>query len=105
MHPRTTLEKLARRVFDVHTQHLFPGAYDMENSAIEWWCQVREVPGLSTKRTRKRKHDAKDVEDLKAQTIGFHWDKDEELVDMAGLNIHPQVPRVLEIIRNTSTKD
>lgn len=43
----------------------------------EWWCQLREGG-----------------DDHGKETIGFHWDKDEELLDEAGLNVFPQLSTV-----------
>ena len=71
MKPRTTLERLARQIFDFHTSSC-AGKYNTKKSGAEWWVQVREEGG-------------------KHENIGFHWDKDEELVDQAGINVTPQI--------------
>jgi hypothetical protein len=71
LRPRCTLERLARRIFDLHARPPF----DPKTSGAEWWVQVRHA---------QDKH----------ENIGFHWDKDEDLVDQAGINVHPQVSTV-----------
>lgn len=71
MKPRCTLERLAKHIFDLHAVPPF----DEKSSGAEWWVQVRQ---------------AKDTH----ETIGFHWDKDEDLVDQIGMNVHPQISTV-----------
>lgn len=80
--PRCTLERLAKRVWEFHTAGV--RGYT-ERSGAEWWVQVR-LPGAA------------------AKTIGFHWDKDEDLVDEAGINIFPQVSTVWRLQRRASAE-
>eukprot|EP00854_Cymbomonas_tetramitiformis_P006931 gene6931-8267_t len=66
--PRTTLEQLAQTIFAFHTEGV---NYNQEKSGAEWWVQIRR---------------GGDNE----ESIGFHWDKDEDL----GLIVHPQISTV-----------
>ena len=69
--PRCTLEALAMALFEEHTKGL--KSFDRERSGCEWWAQIR------------RPDDA-------AESIGFHWDKDEQLnTAVDGLFVQPQI--------------
>lgn len=71
-------EALAKQIFELHTRTLVPGRdFDPDRSGIEWWIQMRDAaaPGGY-------------------EVIGFHWDKDEDLVDEQGLNVHPLVATI-----------
>ena len=57
LQPRCTLEALALSIFEAHTAGV--AAFDRERSGVEWWAQIRR-PGEDS------------------ETIGFHWDKDEQ---------------------------
>ena len=57
LQPRCTLEALALAIFEEHTAGVV--AFDRERSGCEWWAQIRR-PGEDS------------------ETIGFHWDKDEQ---------------------------
>eukprot|EP00873_Tetraselmis_striata_P001434 jgi/Tetstr1/421698/TSEL_012636.t1 len=72
--PRCALECLAADVFRYHTRNLSED-FDLEGSGAEWWVQVRDT-GVAQ------------------SSIGFHWDKDEDLVDSCGLALHPQLSTV-----------
>ena len=68
--PRCALERLARAIFDRHTDGV---TYDVARSGAEWWAQVR---------------------DGRAQEEGieFHWDVDEHFCDLpgrGGVPVHP----------------
>jgi hypothetical protein len=73
--PRCALESLARDVFEFHARS---AQFDAACSGAEWWVQLRRVGD----------------ESAGPEDIGFHWDKDEDLVDSHGLNVHPQVSTV-----------
>jgi hypothetical protein len=57
MEPRCFMERIARSIFLHHTNGV---QYDPSKSGCEWWAQIREP-------------------DSKNSSIGFHWDKDEQL--------------------------
>jgi hypothetical protein len=57
MEPRCWMERIARAFFLRHTKGV---KFDPAKSGCEWWAQIREPGG-------------------KNSTIGFHWDKDEQL--------------------------
>lgn len=57
LQPRCTLEALAMAIFEEHTAGV--AAFDRQRSGVEWWAQIRR-PGEES------------------ETIGFHWDKDEQ---------------------------
>ena len=69
--PRCTLERIARQIYLAHTKDVT--GINAEISGAEWWCQLR-------------KHG-----DEEKETIGFHWDKDEDMLDEAGINIFPHL--------------
>jgi len=73
--PRCVLEELARRVFELHVAGT-DGTWDVDKSGAEWWVQVR------------REGDGHN------ETVSFHWDKDEDLVDGFGVNVHPAISTV-----------
>jgi hypothetical protein len=50
--------------------------FDPSRSGAEWWVQVRH---------------AGDGQD---EAVSFHWDKDEDLVDDYGVNVHPAISTV-----------
>eukprot|EP00051_Salpingoeca_urceolata_P020156 m.300401 g.300401 ORF g.300401 m.300401 type:complete len:860 (-) comp19555_c3_seq4:232-2811(-) len=95
--PRCTLERLAKRVFDHHTGDLAP--HLRESSGAEWWVQVRGVGEVADSRGNNgdvgssRKGDDDD-DDTTPDSVRFHWDKDEDLVDDAGIAIFPQLSTV-----------
>jgi hypothetical protein len=70
--PRCALESLAKGVFEHHVRR---AEFDRARSGVEWWVQVRRAG-------------------QRAEDIGMHWDKDEDLVDAQGMNVHPQVSTV-----------
>ncbi|KNC55763.1 uncharacterized protein AMSG_11191, partial [Thecamonas trahens ATCC 50062] len=87
--PRVWLEAFAKHVFNAHTARagLRPGIdYDPAASGAEWWVQIRHPPSPDRSACR---HDEPD------NSIGFHHDKDEELID-AGipLNLTPHLSTV-----------
>eukprot|EP00911_Craspedida_sp_UC1_P001364 UC1_evm1s1029 len=78
--PRCGLEALAKGIFQRYAgKALVSGAADPTRSGCEWWSQVRE----------SREDNA-----LKENAVGFHWDKDEDLLDETGVNVHPQLSTV-----------
>ena len=78
---RCGLEELALLIFRHHTRH---AAFDSRRSGVEWWVQVRRGDD-GARATRSR---------AACASIGLHWDKDEDLVDLQGLNIHPHISTV-----------
>lgn len=74
MKPRFALEQLVQDIFAFHTAGV---DLTKHKSGAEWWVQMREHGSASA-----------------STSIGFHWDKDEELVDEAGFNVHPQLSTV-----------
>jgi hypothetical protein len=71
LQPRCTLEALAMALFEEHTRGV--ASFDRERSGCEWWAQIR------------RPDDAN-------ESIGFHWDKDEQLnTAVDGLFVQPQI--------------
>lgn len=67
--PKCTLEKLAKEIFNYHTQGI---EFDLEKSGAEWWSQYIE------------EHD----------DIGFHWDRDYGIEDEYNMNVHPNLGTV-----------
>jgi hypothetical protein len=59
-------------IFRAHTTHV---TFDVATSGVEWWVQVRTGG------------DGR-------EDICFHCDKDEDLVDSAGVNVHPHLSTV-----------
>ena len=78
--PRCALESLARAVFRQHTEGAAVaaegGGFDPSKSGAEWWVQLRHA------------------DDGQNQAVSFHWDKDEDLVDDYGVNVHPAISTV-----------
>jgi len=72
--PRCQFERMAKEIFEHHTKS---AKFQGQRSGVEWWVQIRRG-GLGDKQT----------------DIGMHWDKDEDLVDQQGINIHPQISTV-----------
>lgn len=73
--PRCALESLARLVFEAHAGSV-AADFDPERSGAEWWVQLRHA------------------DDGQAEAVSFHWDKDEDLVDEFGVNVHPAISTV-----------
>ena len=69
--PKCAMEQLAAEIFSFHTRG---ATFDRKRSGAEWWVQVRP-PGDRV-------------------GLGFHTDKDEDLVDAAGINVHPWVSTI-----------
>jgi hypothetical protein len=78
---RCGLEELALTIFKHHTG---TAKFDPHKSGVEWWVQVRRKDAG----TRVLRSSAA------IQSIGMHWDKDEDLVDEQGINIHPHISTV-----------
>mmetsp|Transcript_29666 Transcript_29666/g.83649 ORF Transcript_29666/g.83649 Transcript_29666/m.83649 type:complete len:726 (-) Transcript_29666:129-2306(-) len=74
--PRCTFEHLAAEIFAHHTRGV--KGVDMEKGGAEWWVQVRQAQPQNGAPT----------------SIGFHWDKDEDMVDSLGYSLHPQLSTV-----------
>lgn len=72
--PRCALEAIAKEIYTVHTKDARDDI-DTAASGAEWWVQLRTVGE-------------------KKETISFHFDKDEELVDTHGINVHPHISTV-----------
>lgn len=79
--PRFELERMARSVFDLHTQGLST-QYNPNTSGVEWWVHFRGPQ-------------ARDGE-----AIGFHWDRDEAYADLTRQNVHPHVATVTYLSDN-----
>jgi hypothetical protein len=76
--PSCLFESLAKQVWMQHMGEL-PSCYlDESRSGVEWWVQVRPS-GMSS--WRFNKNDSKGEGRL---GINWHWDKDENLRDLAG---------------------
>ena len=99
--PRFGLEALASQIFEHHTKDVKD--FDRDKSGAEWWIQVRHGSGLEPSASSARA--AAQVETQAAKTgqggslpgpedVGFHWDKDENLVDELGLVVCPSVSTV-----------
>ena len=72
--PRCTLERLARRIFELHVTEA--GAeFDAASSGAEFWTQVRSTGGAD-------------------KGVGFHWDKDERMHSAYNIFVHPQISTV-----------
>jgi len=69
--PRNLPEQFARRVFDFHCERIGV-KFDKEKSGCEWWVQIKDHDGW----------------------IGFHWDKDEILLNEEDTFAHPQLATV-----------
>ena len=65
---------LPRQIFEAHTA---TAEFDEETSGAEWWVQMRGQQ-----------------DEQCAPGIGFHWDKDEDLLDSCGITLCPQISTV-----------
>ena len=89
---RCSLERLAKDVFDFHTKGCH---FDPQRSCAEWWVQVRGGDKTAGKKKGRAATADDDGRVFKAPTgIGFHWDKDEDLVDQTGVTVCPQISTV-----------
>eukprot|EP00121_Abeoforma_whisleri_P009287 Awhi_evm2s8536 len=104
--PRFTLERLALSILEKHTAKLNIPKEKEHSVGAEWWVQVRNSnDGIAS----DDEEDLESSEDLKKfknignfgvilddekEGVGFHWDKDEDLVDEIGININPQIATV-----------
>ena len=73
--PRCALERLARAIFEVHTDGV---SFDPATSGAEWWAQVRGGG---------HRHEG----------IEYHWDVDEHFCDLpggGGVHVHPHLSTV-----------
>jgi hypothetical protein len=97
--PRTTFERLARKIFEFHTRNISAEAraeIDWSKSGAEYWTQRRQLsvcPGPEAGGSG-----AVDEQVLRnnSSMIRFHFDKDEDLVDQTDglLTVNPQVSTV-----------
>ena len=70
----------------IFREHTARARYGRGSSGVEWWVQVREAhPDAGARSLRSR---------AARLSIGMHWDKDEDLVDQQGINIHPLLSTV-----------
>ena len=67
--PKTALELLALQIFRFHTRD---AVFDPARSGAEWWTQVIETEA----------------------DIAWHWDRDYDLQDAQGIQIHPHLATV-----------
>ena len=72
--PRCALEALAKSVFEKHTEGA-RGTFDPLKSGAEWWVQVRPAFEVGAGTNPVNYFD---------QSVSFHWDKDEDVVDEQG---------------------
>jgi len=71
--PRCALEKLARDVFDLHTEGKEAGVdYDPGASGAEWWTLVLDSD----------------------DDVGLHWDRDYQMEASADILVHPHLSTV-----------
>lgn len=106
--PRTTMERLAKEIFDFHVTRKLSKAekenIDWDKSGAEYWVQRRRIfydagkQADSSTEEKNRKIISASPSFLKndSSAIRFHWDKDEELVDQSDGNIvvNPQISTV-----------
>ena len=87
--PKCALEKMALDVFQFHVDG---SGYDKATSGAEWWVQIRPAP--SPDMDDKAANDKDN--DMSTAGISFHWDKDEDLRELAGGNlyVHPHISTV-----------
>jgi hypothetical protein len=121
--PRCMLESMALKVFQHHvcsskwttdvTRQQHPGVgplmtpEEISKSGAEWWVQIRPSShdhNHTTTFTTKppaQSNDDDDNNDMSKSGIAFHWDKDEELRQLAGGNlyIHPHISTVTYLTR------
>eukprot|EP01050_Picozoa_sp_SAG11_P019896 SAG11_NODE_3246_length_2583_cov_3.256844_1_plen_299_part_00 len=84
LQPRCTLEAVTRALFDHHTRGM---KFDRARSGCEWWAQIRRASTPNGARAAAAAPVA-----AAAETIGMHWDKDEQLnVAVGGLYVQPQI--------------
>lgn len=86
--PRFSLEQWALDIFRQHTKGV---EYDPDTSGAEWWVQLRPSP-----ETGRYSMHSKADDNMTAQGISFHWDKDEELRIICGGStfVHPHLSSV-----------
>ena len=82
--PKCALERLALQIFDLHAPGIAKDV-DRTRSGAEFWMQLRH-PAASA--------EGADADENSSPSMGFHWDKDEELHAVSGLYVHPQVSTV-----------
>ena len=80
--PRVLLEVLARDIFNHHTRNVDWSKVERESSGAEWWVQKRQA-SISSKASTSS-----------SPSIGFHFDKDEDLVDTSDICLCPQISTV-----------
>jgi hypothetical protein len=87
--PRSGLEALAMKIFKHHTKNV--KKLDLEKSGAEWWIQVRNG-GLSASRAKAGDQIGSSFPGL--EDVGFHWDKDENLMEQRGTVVGPALSTV-----------
>mmetsp|Transcript_5328 Transcript_5328/g.7492 ORF Transcript_5328/g.7492 Transcript_5328/m.7492 type:complete len:457 (-) Transcript_5328:83-1453(-) len=101
--PRFSLEALALSIFKQHASSLInkkeceESYIDWANTGIEWWVQHVCDDNLATVENGggKGKEASRDCGDIQLKhSIGFHWDKDEELRIRTGVYVHAAVSTV-----------
>ena len=86
--PRCALEHLARAVFSAHAGGC-ASRFDARKTGAEWWVQLRMDTAEGERVNPFNPDDANDP-----AGVSFHWDKDENLVDAYGVNVHPALSTV-----------
>ena len=90
--PKNILESLAARIFKIHTR----GASNFERSksGCEWWVQVRALTSDDVEESKPGGGEDECEEELKGESIQFHWDKDEVMGAIHGVYLFPALSTV-----------
>ena len=93
--PRCALELLARAVFKAHCDESVAKKFSPEKTGVEWWVQLRKDSGDDSEKKEQNEYNPLHEDDSNNPAgVSFHWDKDENLVDSYGVNIHPVISTV-----------
>ena len=98
--PRCSFELLALKIFNRHvpTQAV---VYDGNSTGVEWWVQVKKTnmgnnsssnSSSSSSSLRNQSNDA--TSSFEMGGIDLHYDKDEELAEVFGVGVFPQISTV-----------
>jgi hypothetical protein len=96
--PRCALEALARDIYAHHTRGL-PPPREGEDCGAEWWTQVRRGAAQPTQLgpPPPPPHSRGALRAAARESVAWHWDKDEALVDEGGPTVHPAISTVTYI--------
>ena len=98
--PRTTLERLAKQIFDFHTKGLKDSPnVNWDQSGAEYWTQKRDTSCCDVANRGRDNIEVVTGENVLQNddtVIRFHFDKDEDLVDQTDgdITVHPQISTV-----------